>query len=235
MKGIFLAVVIALIASGFQSTETFSSVVDQVANVTGQDVKVSVVPAKADESKSIFFSFLKTLSESSAFIAFIGVAFTAVLTFWSSRRNSYMTLIVAERAKMLNELRNDLATLLSVLSNEYVRTVKHLNCSTSKPEISEEVIIKAEFLLNKVRLQLVFENNCPKYSRLNKNLNMLPGLSEVFAGGKFRNVEKEIAEDASFLLSREWSRIEIDVKGSLYSLITRRRQRHNEKYEKKDN
>ncbi|MCF7646920.1 hypothetical protein KQ944_18150 [Bacillus subtilis] len=164
----------------------------------------------------------EAFKNTAAVIAFIGVIFTAVLTFWSSRRNSYMTIIVAEQAKWLNELRTDFANLLSELSSIHVKhvTKKYIE-KDSKIEIEIDVK-KVEYLINIIYLKLNNEQNNIAVTELKNLVNSLPSATQAADPLMYRRVEKEVLNLANFILNDGWSLIDIEVKGVMWSWLSAR-------------
>lgn len=227
MKNIFLAIFIAIIAIGFLSAESFSNVVDQ------NDILITT-----KQPDTLWTWLTEALPVFSGVIALVGVLFTAVLTFWAAKRNAYMSLIVAERAKWVNELRDDIAEILSMFSKEFVKTVVHGNAQSSKddklkelrPALDDTFIKNAEFLITKISLQLLSETDCLKTKQLNEALNKLPTECVRYPRTEYRAIEKEVVECSRYILHREWSRIDLEVKGSVMSWLTGRSKKYNEKY-----
>lgn len=235
MKGILLAVVITIIATGFLSFESFSSVDNQ-----GDIINNAASGANSTDSGWAWLT--KALPQLSSALTLVGVVFAAVLTFWSAKRNAYMTLIVSERAKWLNEIRNNVAELLSLLSKEYVKTVVHgINQGSklegdreARPDLDEAFIQNAEFLIAKINLQLLSDSNCPQTAKLSDALNKLVTECVRYRGSQYRFIEKEVFDLTRFILRREWSRIDIEVRGVFISWLTGRALKHDNKYGKQD-
>lgn len=142
-----------------------------------------------------------------AFLAFVGVILTTLVTLLNARRSLYVNAVTTERSRWINNLRENISAFSGKL-----RTLSYYTTLGDIPKDEHKKIISdVNTLISLIRLQL------NPFGEIDGNiiqlLEKMPTLAEKPNGETLRTADDLLIRHSQWLLKAEWEKVKYETRG----------------------
>ena len=148
-----------------------------------------------------------------AFLAFVGVILTTLVTLLNARRSLYVNAVTTERSRWINSLRENISAFSGKL-----RTLSYNATLGDIPKDEHKKIISdVNTLISLIRLQL------NPFGEIDGNimqlLEKMPALAEKPNGETLRTADDLLIRHSQWLLKAEWEKVKYETRGIVLKSI----------------